>query len=157
MGSVDGTQQPALPGSIGNPNGGEREPGELPQQDQESKQCNESINAPAQREHLPLPLDDVPVDPIDGDHFGAGGGQPTACGGARDASSGGLMDVARRSDEIAQAMVVRALISSCGAHSSIMVTTACRTIPIDDGLNSGVSGHRNWRELAQGTPECRGK
>lgn len=34
------------------------------------------------------------------------------------------MDVTRRSDEIAQTMVVGSLSSSRGAHASIMMTTA---------------------------------
>lgn len=94
------TQQLELPGLVGNPNVGEREPGEFPQQDHEAKQGDELLEASEKSEQLRSKLDDVPVDSVDGDHFGTERGQPTACGGARDTSSGGLMDVARRSDEI---------------------------------------------------------
>ena len=95
MRSINGPQQPELPGSVGNPKIGEREPGELPQQDNEPQQRDEPFEESAKGEQVLLQLDDVPVHPVDSDHVGAGRGQPTACGGARDAVPGGLMDVAR--------------------------------------------------------------
>ena len=137
MRSIHGPQQPELPGSIGNPKVGERELRELPQQDDEPQQRDEPFEASAMCEQVLLQLDDVPVHSVDSQHFGARRGQPSACGGAWDASSCGLMDVTRRTDEIAEAMVICALSSSCGAHASIMITIGHRTIPTVNGLDSG--------------------
>ena len=67
-----------------------------------------------------------------------------------------VIDVAGRSDKLAQAMVVFVLAASSGSHTSI-ITTAVHTFTAESCRESSrISDSRTgkWRELAQKTPEC---
>jgi hypothetical protein len=69
----------------------------------------------------------------------------------------GVIDVARRSDKLAQAMVVFVLAASSGSHASI-ITSGDHSFPAESRTETRrISDSRTekWRELAQKTPECR--
>jgi len=74
-----------------------------------------------QLEDLLLQRVRVHVENVDGHDVGRMGGAPSAGGGSGNAVPNGVLDVARRPDEIAKAMVVSALLSGRGSHASIVV------------------------------------
>jgi hypothetical protein len=70
-----------------------------------------------------LEPEEIPIDDVYCDDFGVRRVQPAACGGARNATSSCLSNVASRTDEIPQAMVVSVSNARRGIHGSIITTT----------------------------------
>ena len=67
-----------------------------------------------------------------------------------------VIDVAGRSDKLAQAMVVFVLSAGCGNHASIITSAAHGFTEETRAEIRCISDSRTgkWRELAQKTPEC---
>jgi hypothetical protein len=78
----------------------------------------------------------IAIDDVHRDDFALSRGQPAARGGARNASSGCLENVAAGSDEIAQAMVVAASTTRGGIHESIIATPVRRANPTNPSRKS---------------------
>jgi hypothetical protein len=135
-GPIDSLKEPEFCGPIGNPRPGKREPGDLPQDDDDPKQGDEPFDPAAQSQHFLLQPEKISVDDIHGDDFGLRGGQPAARGEARNASSGCLVNVAAGSDEIAQAMVIAASTASGGIHETIIATPVRRANPTNPSRTS---------------------
>jgi hypothetical protein len=87
---------------------GEREARHLQQDDHKPKQRNEPFDACAKSEYFLLKVEDVHIESVNSDNLGASGGEPSASGGARNTSPRCVSDVTRRSDEIAEAMIIPA-------------------------------------------------
>jgi len=101
MGAVDRSEQHLFPGGVGEPDAVEGEARHPKQDDDEPEQCVEHSDPLSQLEDLLLQRVQVHVENIDGNDHGWIGRQPSAGGGPRDAVPKAVLDVARRSDEIA--------------------------------------------------------
>ena len=123
-GPFDDPKQRELPCSIGNSSAGEGEAAYFQERHDEPKQRIEPFDPIAKHEHFLLKPKDVHVDNVEGDDLGAIRGEPAVRRGAGDPSSGCVLDVSRRLDQFAKAMIIRALLASHGCHDSIISTTA---------------------------------
>jgi hypothetical protein len=67
-----------------------------------------------------------------------------------------VIDVARRSDKLTQAVVVFVLSAVCGSHASIITSAAHGFTEETRAEMRCISDSRTekWRELAQKSPEC---
>lgn len=105
-----------------------------------------------QSKHFLLQRDDVLIDDVNGDHPGLHSGQPSARGRARNAPSGRMSDVACRSNEFSQAMIVGARGRSRGAHDSIMTPPSPRKLR---NHRQTVCGTSSRQDLAEARAEKR--
>jgi hypothetical protein len=78
-----------------------------------------------------LEIEDVHIEDVNSDNFGVSRGEPAASGGARDTSPFCVSDVTRRSDKLAEAMIISAQSSVRGAHYSIMTSVAVAATPAE--------------------------
>ena len=101
---------------------GEREARDLHHNDHEPKHRNQPLHTFAKGKHFLLEAEDVQIDNVNRNQLGARRGQPAARGGARNTSPSCVPDLARRSDKIAEAMVVPSLNARRGNHDSIITT-----------------------------------
>jgi hypothetical protein len=112
----------------------EREARHSRQHDKEPKQHNEPFDALAKIEDFLLKSEEVHFEDVNGDNVGASRGEPAASRGARNTSPSCVSDVTRRSDKIAEAMIVSAQESNRGSHDSIITAIASTATP--DGTDT---------------------
>ncbi len=75
---------------------GERESRHSRQHDQEPKQCNKPFNATAKSEYFLLKFEDVHIENVNSDNFGAIRCEPAVSSGARNTSPFCVSDVTRQ-------------------------------------------------------------
>ena len=71
---------------MGEPGAGERESRHFRQDDQEPKQCNKPFDAIAKSKYFLLKVEEVHIEDVNSDNFGASRGEPAASSGARNTS-----------------------------------------------------------------------
>ena len=103
--------------------------GQLQEDDDKSEESAEPVDAFSKFEDFFLRHEHVHVDDIDGDNLGASRSQPAASREARNTSPNCVSNVARRSDKIAEAMIIPTLNSSRASHDAIITTAARVTTP----------------------------
>ena len=116
-----------LAGSLGNSGAGQRESGRLQQSEQQPHQRNEPDDTISQSEQFLLKTENVNFADVDSNDLGASRFEPAVGCGARNTSLECVSNVAGRSDEFTEAMVISALNTSRSNHDSIIVTAPYRS------------------------------
>jgi hypothetical protein len=115
--TLNGPQQPSLPGSIGNTNSIEGEFGNIECHNHEMQKSQQSGDTTSQKENLSLKCFGGHIENIDGDHVPSGLLEPAASCRSRHTMSNGEVKVTGGLDQTTKSMIVLFLDSAVFRHA----------------------------------------